>query len=84
MNTLIELFNLMVESDADDIDFGKGYQVFDCESWDVNDVRRTLYNKNGVKLMVCHSWRYYEILGLASSDYEKLKKAYEAYTSLEY
>lgn len=74
----LKIFEIMVKSD----DGFWGYSVFNNETDDENDERVTLYNRDGVKLLVCHDWGYFEILGLEREEYMKVKEAYQSFVKL--
>lgn len=79
---LVEVLNLMVANHEDKV-YGVGrYTVFNTESDDENDVRTTLYDRDGVKLLVCHDWGYFEILGIEERWFEAIVEAYKSYMKL--
>ena len=45
-----------------------GEQCFDCESL-VGDHRETIYNEDGIQVLVCYYYEYVEILGLSDDEY---------------
>lgn len=48
-----------------------GEQCFDCESL-VGDPRETIYNEDGIKVLVCYYYEYVEILGLSDDEYKSI------------
>lgn len=48
-----------------------GEQCFDCESL-VGDHRETIYDEDGIKVLVCYYYEYVEILGLSDDEYQSI------------
>lgn len=48
-----------------------GEQFFDCESL-VGDPRETIYNEDGIQVLVCYYYEYVEILGLSDDEYKSI------------
>ena len=48
-----------------------GEQCFDCESL-VGDPRETIYDEDGIEVLVCPYYGYVEILGLSDDEYQSI------------
>lgn len=77
---LLEVFEVMVRNDFSD---DWGYDVFRSEANEPDDVRQTIYKKNGVQVNVCQYWNYFEILGLERDQFDKVKDIYQSYITLK-
>ena len=58
-----------------------GWQCFDCESL-VYDPRETIYNEDGIKVLVCYYYEYVEILGLRSEEYQSITERESSYSRI--
>ena len=53
--------------------------IFDCYCL-FPDNKEILYNKDGLKILICYEWAYFEVFGMDDMEFAELKKYY---TSLE-
>lgn len=50
-----------------------GEQCFDSECL-IGDPRETIYDEDGIKVLVCYYYEYVEILGLSADEYQSITK----------
>ena len=56
-----------------------GVQCFDCESL-VGDYRETIYDEDGIQVLVCPYYEYVEILGLSDDEYKSITEQDKKYS----
>ena len=49
--------------------------LFDCLSI-YPDEKMKLFDKDGLTVLICHSWRYFEVFGLTNEEFENLHEYY--------
>ena len=65
MNRLARLKEVLRDNDL----FGE--QCFDCETL-IGDHRETIYDEDGITVLVCYDYEYVEILGLSADEYQSI------------
>lgn len=51
--------------------------IFNCRNW-CGDPVRTLYEKDGLTIDICHYYEYFEVFGLSNREFNTLAKYYES------
>jgi hypothetical protein len=46
-------------------------QVFNCPSL-VGDYRETVYEEDGIEVLVCYYWDYVEVLGISDEEFKAI------------
>ena len=49
--------------------------IFDVPSL-VNDERETIYCEDGLTILICYLWGYFEVYGLSDEEFEELSEYY--------
>lgn len=42
------------------------------------DTKRVIYDADGLKILICDDWKYFEVYGLPKTDFDKLKTWYDS------
>lgn len=50
--------------------------IFNCRNF-FGDPVGTLYDKDGLKIDICHYYGYFEVFGLSNDEFNELEKYYE-------
>ncbi len=51
------------------------YGIYDCYNV-VGDEMTVLYYKDGLEILICYPWMYFEVIGLSDDEFYELTKYY--------
>ena len=70
--TNLEIAKEIIKEHIEDARYG----IFNCRNI-VGDPMKNIYNKNGLIIDICYCWEYYEVFGLAESEFSELAQFYQ-------
>lgn len=75
----LDIAKRIIEENFDDGDCG----IFDTPNW-IGDPMTTLYDKDGLRILICHPYLYFEVFGLTDEDYAELVEFYKRLGDYDY
>ena len=74
----LETAKKIIKENIENARFG----IFDCPNF-TGDSMVCLYAQDGLKILICFSYEYFEVFGLTNEEFEELSKYYDSLQAKE-